>query len=442
MVYFLLPQWMNEQSSDNVAVASSSRSTNTTVSERTPENRAAALTLLESVLKKRAALEALGVAQWAGSDFQVILQLIEEADQTLGRGAINRAKQLYGESEEKLDKLLASRPERLGFILNDAAQAIEQNRLDDAKRLFSLGLLMEPENPDLNAGLAQLEKREKFNSLLISAQEMEESGQPLEALRQYQTLLRLQPNHHQAVEAVARIESTERERQFRPLMSRILTALEQGDLVAAAVQLKQLKQLNPEAPEVKDTELRLASAQRSQKLLRHKQQGEAAEKSEAWKAAATEYRLAINIDPNAAFAKQGLSRALKGEDREKRLNFFIERPERLGTDKNLQSASQLLNEYAQMRDAGPKLQHSIDQLQQLVSRAGQRIAVTIYSDNLTNIVIYHVGRLGQFRQHQLELRPGTYTILGTRKGYRDVLRKVEIGPDKADSIELRCEESI
>ncbi len=442
MVFFLLPQWMNEQSSDNATITPSPIAANKTASERTPENRAAALTLLESVLKKRAALEVIGVEQWAGSDFQVILQLIEEADQTLGRGAINRAKQLYGESEEKLDQLLASRPERLGFILNDAAQAVEQSRLDDAKRLFSLGLLMEPENPDANAGLAQLEKREKLNSLLISAQEMEESGQPLEALRQYQTLLQLQPNHHQAVEAVARIESTERERQFRPLMSRILTALEQGDLVTAAVQLKQLKQLNPEAPEVKDTELRLASAQRSQKLLRHKQRGEAAEKSEAWKAAATEYRLAINIDPNAAFAKQGLTRALKGEDREKRLNFFIERPERLGTDKNLQSAGQLLNEYAQMGGAGPKLQHSIDQLQQLVSRAGQRIAVTIYSDNMTNIVIYHVGRLGQFRQHQLELRPGTYTILGTRKGYRDVLRKVEIGPDKADSIELRCEESI
>ena len=42
------------------------------------------------------------------------------------------------------------------------------------------------------------------------------------------------------------------------------------------------------------------------------------------------------------------------------------------------------------------------------------------SDGETEVIVYKVARLGRFQQHQLTLRPGTYTALGTRNGYRDV----------------------
>jgi hypothetical protein len=43
----------------------------------------------------------------------------------------------------------------------------------------------------------------------------------------------------------------------------------------------------------------------------------------------------------------------------------------------------------------------------------------------------------------VELRPGTYVIVGTRDGYRDVRRTVRIGADGSqESINVRCEESI
>lgn len=54
--------------------------------------------------------------------------------------------------------------------------------------------------------------------------------------------------------------------------------------------------------------------------------------------------------------------------------------------------------------------------------------VQLASDNLTDVQIYRVGRLGSFESRQIELLPGKYTAVGTRAGYRDVRREFTIIP--------------
>jgi hypothetical protein len=58
-------------------------------------------------------------------------------------------------------------------------------------------------------------------------------------------------------------------------------------------------------------------------------------------------------------------------------------------------------------------------------------------------VIYHVGQLGRFSDRVLELRPGTYTAVGSRPGYRDVRRvfTLRAGQD-ADTVDIRCKEPV
>ncbi|MGB7932226.1 MAG: hypothetical protein WCH04_08375, partial [Gammaproteobacteria bacterium] len=60
-----------------------------------------------------------------------------------------------------------------------------------------------------------------------------------------------------------------------------------------------------------------------------------------------------------------------------------------------------------------------------------------------SVVVYHVGRLGQFRNHRLELRPGTYTAVGSRPGYRDARIVFTVQPGGApQSVEIHCREPI
>ena len=71
------------------------------------------------------------------------------------------------------------------------------------------------------------------------------------------------------------------------------------------------------------------------------------------------------------------------------------------------------------------------------------VEIWLESDNATEVVVYRVGRLGTFEQFELELRPGTYTVTGTRRGYRDVRQQFTIKPGApAGPFTIRCEEPI
>ena len=50
------------------------------------------------------------------------------------------------------------------------------------------------------------------------------------------------------------------------------------------------------------------------------------------------------------------------------------------------------------------------------------------SDQLTSVTLYRVGALGAFAAKEVELRPGTYTAIGSRDGYRDVRQTFTVRP--------------
>jgi hypothetical protein len=91
----------------------------------------------------------------------------------------------------------------------------------------------------------------------------------------------------------------------------------------------------------------------------------------------------------------------------------------------------------------PKLAKKIADLQRLVTLAGTPVAVNLLSDGETDISIYHVGQLGAFTRQLLELLPGTYTVVGSRVGYRDIRKQLSVTPGKQGiSLTIRCEEMI
>jgi hypothetical protein len=65
------------------------------------------------------------------------------------------------------------------------------------------------------------------------------------------------------------------------------------------------------------------------------------------------------------------------------------------------------------------------------------------SDNSTQISLPAVGELGIFMQHELELPPGQYTVIGRREGFRDVRRELNITPGQQRvALTVQCTERI
>jgi hypothetical protein len=82
-------------------------------------------------------------------------------------------------------------------------------------------------------------------------------------------------------------------------------------------------------------------------------------------------------------------------------------------------------------------------LRDWLARAEVPVAVALRSDNQTQVTIFRVGQLGAFEQRSLELTPGSYTVIGTRPGYRDVRREISVVPGTPPPpVEIRCEEKI
>ena len=89
------------------------------------------------------------------------------------------------------------------------------------------------------------------------------------------------------------------------------------------------------------------------------------------------------------------------------------------------------------------LNGQVSELGRLLERARVLVPVRLQSDSETEIVIYKVGKLGRFASRDIELRPGVYTVIGVRSGYRDVRRSFRVAPEAGLlQIEVRCEDPI
>ena len=82
------------------------------------------------------------------------------------------------------------------------------------------------------------------------------------------------------------------------------------------------------------------------------------------------------------------------------------------------------------------------ELSDLLTWAKTPVTITLTSDSQTDVTLLRVKRLGTFGSTQLTLRPGSYTALGVRNGYRDVRINFDIKPGGETVIDVRCQEAI
>ncbi len=82
-------------------------------------------------------------------------------------------------------------------------------------------------------------------------------------------------------------------------------------------------------------------------------------------------------------------------------------------------------------------------LEKALADARTPVAVVIESDGLTEVAVSRVGRLGTLTRRTVDLRPGEYTVTGSRRGYRDVRRRLTVSAGTiVPPVVVRCEEAL
>ena len=171
--------------------------------------------------------------------------------------------------------------------------------------------------------------------------------------------------------------------------------------------------------------------------------GRAAEHEERWADAVAAYREALKTDPTLREAQEGVERSEPRAMLGAQLQAFIDRPDRLYSQAGRAAARSALDQVASVGASGPRLQEQVARVDELLRQAETPVRVALASDNVTDVQVYRVGKLGLFESRELELMPGRYTVVGTRQGYRDVRKEINLLPGAAPPVvTIRCEEPI
>jgi tetratricopeptide (TPR) repeat protein len=233
------------------------------------------------------------------------------------------------------------------------------------------------------------------------------------------------------------------EDRFHRHMSSGLTAYHENDYTLAKSELTKAQELKPNAREVHEALAQVEAAVRLQSIGAIKAKAAEAESLEDWAKAFDLYAAALALDRTLQFAAQGREQALRRLQIDKRLQFYLEKPEALESDESLERALEVMNRAEEIEPRGPRLNHQLDTLRRIVKEAQSPISVTLLSDNFTEVSVYRVGKLGRFTARELLLRPGRYTVVGTREGYKDVRQEVLVKPGEATlQVIIACREKV
>jgi len=398
---------------------------------------------LQGFLRLAARLELANVAAWGEPNWGRAAGEAAQGDRWLAQRRFAAAAEAYARGHQILQELEQGGAARLADALLAGDQALAETKIAQARSAFELALAIAPANGKAAKGMQRAQVREDVLELMRRARQAEADGDLEIALAAYQEAFGLDGAYSEADASRERVSQALAESAFQEAMSSALAALQAGDLDRAGEQLQQAGQLRPGHEVLMDAQRRLEQARKQEQLSRLRLVAQQGREAEDWPAVIATYQQALALEPRAGFARRGLDLARSRRELHAQLDRYLRHPERLYSPAPLESAQRLALAYETGLEDEPRLASKLTELQLRIDQARTPVPVVVHSDGQTEVTVYHVGRLGRFLDLRLELRPGTYTAVGSRTGYRDVRREFTLRPGAADtSLVVRCEEQI
>jgi tetratricopeptide (TPR) repeat protein len=399
--------------------------------------------MLADLLDVQFQLEEIGVEQWAEGRVTQAKVVATEGDAQYRERQFIEAKASYGRALEALHAVLDSAPMVLQENLERAHRAIDDGQSEVAHTALAVAAAIEPLNEELASLTQRAAALEQILSLLAQAGDAEERADLATAEGLLQQARALDPKHPRVRSELARVAAAHNSQRFNAAMSDGYLALDGDHFSQARSAFKKAAQLVPGAAETTSALQEVQSAETAFRLVRLQREGQAYESKEQWQDAVDVFEQARQIDDSLKFAQEGLNRSKARNQLDKQFRTTIDNPERLSDKEVAEATAELLRQANKISPRGPILQQQISQVGSLLQTANTPITVIMRSDMETEVTLRKVERLGRFQQQELTLRPGTYTAVGTRDGYRDVRRTFTVSHDrKVPAVVVTCTEQI
>ena len=388
-------------------------------------------------------LTARAADRWGGAEYQSAVAELAAGDQAYEKREYNAAARHFANMEPLLTTLEKRAVAVLEEQLQAGGEALAAGRSEDAKAAFELAARIEPANQVAAQGLKRAGTLDEVLGLVTSGERLEKEGDVNAALANFRKALALDVQTSRAAEGAARIEARLAGDAFASAMARGYGALANAEYASARAAFEQARKIRPQAPEIGQALRQIEQEQRTGVIAVKLAQAAELEDQERWADALREYRAVVDLDPTIAAANDGAARTAPRANLNEQLEMYLTQPERLFSQPVRAAARETLVRASNVPNPGALLRKQIATLTEWVARADVPVAIALESDNVTQVTIYRVGELGTFAQRSLELVPGSYTVVGTRPGYRDVRRQINVAPGAPlEPIVIRCEDRI
>ena len=312
-----------------------------------------------------------------------------------------------------------------------------------ARQAYVAAARIDPDNARARDGLANLAKLLDAAPLLAQAEAAAESGDASTAERIYRQVLAKYPGNIAATSGVTELQQKATNEAFSKAMGEGFAALTAGRTNVARAAFGRAQAIRPAAAEVAEALAQVDAAARGTADANVEALAARLVAEERWTEALALYEQALATDPTLEFAQRGKARTLPRADLSRRLQTVIERPERLASADVRAETERLLVRARSLAEQGPVIRSQISRLEMLMPAFDRPVTLALESDNATEVAIQRVGYFGAFERRELELKPGQYTIIGRRQGFRDVRREFTLAPGTdIQTIVVRCVEPI
>lgn len=383
------------------------------------------------------------VERWGGNDWFELERLSAAADELLKDRDYSLAATTYSDALTLARALQARVPLTLQQALDDGLQALNEAQQAAAVEAFELALAIDSENTQAQQGLARAQVLDQVLSLMNEGAQAEAAGDWDTAASQYENVLQLDSLWEPASEALQRVRTSASGERFGRYMSDGFAAMSAKQYAQARTAFRAALGERPGNQEAAAALVELAAAEKTAGIRQAMAQAKIAVATENWQAAVTAYDTALSLDSKLSAAIDGRKIAADRLDLQQQLINEIARAETFNDQRAWDRANGVLLRAQSVGQPGPVLSGQIAELSKILTVATIPLAVSFRSDGVTSVVIYKVGKLGQFENRVVELRPGRYTVVGNRPGYRDVRKTLLIEPETpVDPVVIECKEPI
>ena len=428
-VYYWLPQWLPPGFSALTGAPAAPGAPNlaATVQASASAKLQADRILTEQRIK---ALAARGADIWGGADFAAARASATEAATAADPAAVSAAEQHLTQTQGLLDNVEQAAPAALAAQLVAGERALSDGQRTLALQAFDLAVQIAPQDQRALEGRARAREL-PVRGLAATA------GTPAPA-----PTASAAPPAPVTMAPPAKTDAAFGEDRYAKAAGEGFAALGAGRLEEARAAFERARAVRPNGAEAHDGLKRVDAAIRARGFGSLRTRAEDAEADERWDEALAAYTSILKSDSSQAFAQDGRARAQARLDLDDSLQAIIDRPDLLAAADARARAATLLQRAQAIDAPGPVLRLQIARVSALLPEFEKAVHLSLVSDGLTQVTVMGVGTFGGFTRRDIELKPGRYSLIGSRDGYRDVRRDISVSPGQTQTISVSCYEPL